>query len=302
MQPLRAPEGRFDRPLPPRRDPAPSRLAYRVDRLWLTPMFRRGLRVGLPVLLVTALVGGYLADSGNRAALVAGLADLRREIEERPEFMVSLMAIDGASEPVARAVRDMLPVDLPASSFVLDLEALRASIEQIDAVENADLHIRPGGILQVTVRERQPAILWRNAAGLQMLDIYGHRVATLLDRSARADLPVIAGEGADAHVDEALAIFRAAEPIHHRLRGLVRMGERRWDMVLDRNQRILLPEDDAVTAVERLIALDQAEDVLGRDIASVDMRNDQRPTLRILGGRTAEFNTINGSETGVQTQ
>lgn len=279
MQPLRAPERRHAEP--PRRDPAPSRLSYRVERLWLTPAFRKVVRVGLPSFLIVATVTGYLADADRRGALQTMLADLRQSVENRPEFRVSLMAIDGASEPVANAIRSMLPVTLPASSFRLDLAALRATIAQIDAVASADLHIRKGGILQVTVTERQPAVLWRTGPGLEMLDATGHRVATLLDRTARPDLPVIAGEGADARVTEALEILDAARPIHARIRGLVRVGERRWNIVLDRDQRILLPETGPVEAVRRVIALDQAEDMLGRAITDVDMRNTNRPTIRL---------------------
>ncbi|MFZ1725533.1 MAG: cell division protein FtsQ/DivIB, partial [Albidovulum sp.] len=115
-------------------------------------------------------------------------------------------------------------------------------------------------------------------------------------------LPVIAGEGADENVTEALAIFRAARPIQHRIRGLVRMGERRWDVVLDRDQRIMLPESDPVSALERIIALDQAEDMLGRDIAAVDMRNEQRPTIRLLGGQVATMDISNEIQTRVPGQ
>ncbi|MEZ5778248.1 MAG: cell division protein FtsQ/DivIB [Paracoccaceae bacterium] len=288
MQPLRAPERRFAEPAP-RRDPAPSRWAYRAERLWLTPGFRRAVRLGLPSLLIVGAVVGYLADPGRRAALQTGLADLRLSVENRPEFMVGLMAIDGASGPVAKAIRGMLPVTLPVSSFRLDLEALRATIEQVDAVASAELHIRKGGVLQVTVRERVPAILWRSARGLEMLDATGHRVATLLDRAARPDLPVIAGEGADKAVAEALAVLDAARPVRARIRGLVRMGERRWDVVLDREQRILLPEDQPVEAIQRVIALDQAEDMLGRDLLIVDMRNNSRPTIRLAGTGETDF-------------
>jgi cell division protein FtsQ len=195
--------------------------------------------------------------------------------------MVGLMAIDGASEPVANAIRGMLPVTLPASSFRIDLEALRATIAQIDAVASAELRIRKGGVLQVTVTERVPAVLWRRGTALEMLDAGGHRVATLLDRVARPDLPVIAGEGAETNVAEALAILKAAEPIQARVRGLVRVGERRWDVVLDRDQRLLLPETGPVAAIQRVIALDQAEDMLGRDLTVVDLRNENRPTVRI---------------------
>ena len=64
-----------------------------------------------------------------------------------------------------------------------------------------------------------------------------------------------------------------------RLRGLVRMGERRWDLVLDRDQRILLPEDGAVEALERVIALDEAQDILSRDILQVDLRRKTEMTF-----------------------
>ncbi|MFZ1479702.1 MAG: cell division protein FtsQ/DivIB, partial [Paracoccaceae bacterium] len=62
---------------------------------------------------------------------------------------------------------------------------------------------------------------------------------------------------------------------------LVRMGERRWDLVLDRDQRILLPSDNPVRALERLLALDHAQDILARDLMAIDLRNDARPTLRL---------------------
>ncbi|SPH17001.1 Cell division protein FtsQ [Defluviimonas aquaemixtae] len=280
MRPLRAPERRYIG-AEHRRDPAPSRLAYRIERLWLTPAFRLAMRAGVPFVLALSVAGGYLADEDRRAAIGTKIADTRQNIEERPEFMVSLMAIDGASDPVANAIRSMVPVDLPESSFRLDLEAMRATIAQIDAVASAELRIRKGGILQVTVTEREPAILWRGARGLEMLDAKGHRVATLLDRAARPDLPVIAGEGADDHVPEALEILAAAQPVGDRIRGLVRLGDRRWDVVLDRDQRILLPEIDPVTALQAVIALNTAQDVLGRDLTSIDMRNPDRPTVRL---------------------
>ena len=80
---------------------------------------------------------------------------------------------------------------------------------------------------------------------------------------------------------EALALIDAAGPLVMRLRGLVRVGERRWDLVLDRNQRILLPTDRPVQALERLLALDQSDDLLARDLVAIDLRQDKRPVLRL---------------------
>ena len=141
--------------------------------------------------------------------------------------------------------------------------------------------MRSGGILHVAITERVPVIVWRTGDAIEMLDATGHRVAGLGARSDRPDLPLIAGIGAEQAADEALAVYAAAAPILPRVRGLVRMGERRWDIILDRDQRIMLPATNPVQAVERLIALDQVQDLLARDILTVDLRNEHRPVLRL---------------------
>ena len=68
-------------------------------------------------------------------------------------------------------------------------------------------------------------------------------------------------------------------------------------MVLDRDQRILLPAHEPVRALERLLALDKAEDLLNRDILTVDLRNQQRPTLRLAADALRELRRAQGIET-----
>ena len=82
---------------------------------------------------------------------------------------------------------------------------------------------------------------------------------------------------------------------------MVLIGERRWDLVLDRDQRVMLPEAGAVAALNRVIELDRAEDLLARDVAVVDMRNDYRPTIRLgaaamatLRGEALDETKVNG--------
>ena len=285
----------------PRRDPAPSRAAYRMHRLWLTPVFRAAFRVGLPAFTLVFVAGVYLSDDARRANIGTALTDMRHSIEQRPEFMVSQMVIEGASDEVSNALRAIVPVQLPVSSFDLDMDAMRTTLEGFDAVASAELHIRTGGVLAVTIEQRRPALVWRSRIGLDLLDETGHRVASIPLREARADLPLIAGDGAEKAVPEALALLAAAGPLDARLRGLVRMGERRWDLVLDRNQRILLPETEPVQALERAIALDQAQDLLARAITIVDLRNQHRPTVRLAAIAPADPEGVTEVKAGATT-
>ena len=282
---------------PMRRDPSPSRYAYRMQRLWLTPLFRVLVRFGLPVLLVAAVAGLVFYDESRRTALAQGFAGLRQAFEQRPEFRVSFVSIDGASPDLSDAVRAKLGLKLPQSSFDLDLDALRLKAEAMDAVQSAELRVRSGGVLQVVLTEREPALVWRIEDRLVLLDATGHRVAGLAERADRSDLPLVAGEGADAATPEALAILDASGPIAARLRGLVRMGDRRWDIVLDRKQRIQLPAENPVAALERLLALDTAEKLLDRDILAIDLRNEQRPVLRLAPFALSEVRRAQGLTT-----
>ncbi len=269
------------RPDPARHDPAPSRLAYRMERMRLSPAYRLALRIGLPLVLIGGTVGGYMASDTRRAALFQTVADIRAEIEERPEFMVTALAIDGASPAVADDLRAALALRLPQSSFHLDLDALRQTALTLPALRTVAVHVRAGGILQVDVSERVPVALWRNRDGLLLVDAEGATVRPAAFRDDHPTLPLIAGDGASDAVTEALQIIAAAGPLSPRLRGLVRVGLRRWDVVLDRGQRILLPEDAPVQALERAVAMDQAKDVLDRDVAVVDLRVPERLTVRM---------------------
>ncbi len=277
-----------------RRDPAPSRIAYRLHRLWLTPFFRTFLRVGLPAFALVFAGGVFLSDESRRDAIAEGIDAMRREIQERPEFMVTHLVINDASDIVAAEIRNRLQLTLPVNSFALDLEAMRREVEALDQVARAEVRLRTSGLLELRVSERVPVALWRSADGLALLDAAGVRAGWADARADHPELPLIAGQGADAQVSEAMMLFAAAEPIADRVRGLVRMGERRWDLVLDRDQRILLPETGALRALERAVAMHIAQDLLERDVSSVDLRLERRPTLRMAPDAMAEWHRVRG--------
>ncbi|MDX8351315.1 cell division protein FtsQ/DivIB [Cognatiyoonia sp. IB215182] len=263
------------------RDPAPSKLDYKWQRLMLTPGFRATVRIGVPILLIMAIIGSWYSKPENRAALAAQIASAKQSFQERPQFMVQRLNITGADGEITAAVRDLLPSNYPMSSFDLDLEEMRAAIEALDPIKSASVRVGQAGTLDVRLTPRLPAALWRDGATLRLIDGDGVRSGTVAARADRLDLPLIAGDGAEQKIAEALALYAGSGPLRERVRGLVRMGERRWDIVLDRDQRILLPGDGAVAALDRVIALNEAQDMLSRDVAVVDMRNAERPTLRM---------------------
>ena len=272
---------RAARDVAPAHDPAPSRAAYRMNRLWLSPLFRRLVTRLLPVAVVVGALAAWGLQPEQRETFAGWAEQVRVSVEARPEFQVRQMAVTGASPVLADAIRARLALEFPVSWFELDPQQIHVAVAQFDAVAEVEVTLELGGALTVAVREREPAAIWRRRGALELLDAEGHRVAYIDRRAGRADLPLVTGDGADAAVPEALALVEAAAPIADRLRGLTRRGARRWDVVLDRDQVIQLPARDPLLALERVLAMHRALDLLNRDVPVVDMRNAQRPTVRL---------------------
>ncbi len=265
-----------------RKGPGPSKLSYRLSRAWAKPIVRNAALVYLP-LVALAIVGWRVAaNDGWRGMIEARFVSVIDQIAARPEFAVRGVAVFGGSDKLQAEVRRTLDIQPGMSSLKLDVEELRYRAEALGAVEKATVQFDPQGTLRITVVERIAVVLFRYTDdALVMLDKNGVEIGPVERRADHPDLPVIRGPGAQGRVGEVLALLAAAPSIVPRLRALIRVGERRWDLVLDRDMLIKLPETGSVEALSRIMALHYGEELLDRDIAVIDMRLPGRPTLRM---------------------
>ena len=61
---------------------------------------------------------------------------------------------------------------------------------------------------------------------------------------------------------------------------------------------IMLPEKDAVTTLEALLALAEQRQMLERDVTVIDFRSPRRPTLRLNRNAVIELRNIRDPESG----
>lgn len=245
------------------------------------PLSRRSLLTVAPTVVLMLTAGAWLTDSKSREIILKHVDEIVMKYENRDAFQIREMHIEGASPLVESSIKLMMPVNLPISSFDIDLEGMQELVLSIDAVAGIDISVEDRGILSAVVTERQPALLWRQSSGLQIIDATGHAILKVAARDQRPDLPVIVGESANTAAGEALAILKVADDIKPRIRGLVRIGERRWDLALNRQQRIMLPAKNPVEALSDFMDMAQRHDLLGREVTVIDLRNGQYPALRV---------------------
>lgn len=278
------------RPLSPERRPAPgpSRLAFRLARAWAQQRVRNLVLVYLPLVAFGLAAWAVVSTDRLRLAIQADLEALAERVAARPEFAVKGIAIEGASPGLARELRATVGPVKGTSSLHLDLDAIRARIEALGPVATASVFFDPRGTLAIRVSERLPAALWRDMDGaLWVLDREGVTIGPAAARAEHPRLPLLLGIGAPARVEEALGLMEVAPALMPRLRAFALVGERRWDVVLDRGMTVLLPERAPARALAGAMALQFGEELFERDLTAVDLRLPERPTLR-LHPRAAE--------------
>lgn len=262
-------------------DPAPSRIAYRIMRLMLIPRLRLIFTLGFPSLLIFCATLGLFININVWENISAIKQDLKLAFVERPEFLIKVASIDGSSDELANEIREILPLDFPVSYFDLDIKYLHKVVSEIPAVASAAIKISVGGVLQINVTEKSPAFIWRKDNVMSVIDETGSFIRIANSRVDYPKLPLVVGEAADLAVSEISSLMQANEYFKDHVRAFIRVGERRWDLILENNVRIMLPQREFLAAFDRLMLMNEAGSLLSGRLSNIDMRLVVRPTVRM---------------------
>ena len=262
-------------------DPAPSIISYRLMRLMLIPRLRLILTLGIPSLVIFCGTLVFLLNINLHENIEALKEDLKRALVERPEFMIKVASVDGASDELAHEIREIMPLDFPVSYFDLDIKYLHKVLNDIPAVESAAIKVTVSGVLQIDISERTPAFIWRKDDVISVIDEKGKFIRLVTSRLDYPELPLVIGEAANLSIADISSLMEDNQYFLDQVRAFVRVGERRWDLVLDNNLRIMLPQTEFLAAFDRLMLMNHTGSLFSNQLSTIDMRLVERPTVRV---------------------
>ena len=275
-------------------DPAPSIISYRLMRLMLIPRLRLILTLGIPSLIIFCGTLILFLNINVHENIEALKKDLKRALVERPEFMIKVASVDGASDELAHEIREIMPLDFPLSYFDLDIKYLHKVLNDIPAVASAAIKVTVSGVLQIDISERIPAFIWRKDDVISVIDEKGEFIRLATSRLDYPELPLVIGEAANLSIADISSLMEDNQYFLDQVRAFVRVGERRWDLVLDNNLRIMLPQAEFLAAFDRLMLMSESGSLFSNQLSSIDMRLVERPTVRV-GAASVDRLTYNSS-------
>lgn len=251
----------------PKRPPAPGR-TRRIVRgvVWSVAAIAF---VGAVGGAVWAWRSGFAARQWDRAKVVANTEAVR--LTRTIGFSVDQVLVEGRVRTSPEQIRKALAVHKGQAIVGVDLEAARARVEALPWVRTAMISRRLPDTLFVRLIEREPLALWQKKGKLSLID----RSGTVILRdagNAYADLPVVVGPDAPRHAADLLRMLASEPALRKRVTAAVRVGGRRWNIVMTHGIEVLLPEENPERAWRILASAQRKHGLLDRDVVAVDLR------------------------------
>ena len=262
--------------------PRPSKIRYRLERVWLRLWLRKLILYLSLILVFSTFCLLIFVYSNDWIKLKEYKNFFNNYIFERPELSVSKLEIKTTNLDLVNQINAILKLSFPINSIKLDINHIQKIINQIDSVESSNVRIKDSGVLLVEVIERKPVAVYRENDDLALIDLKGYKINNIFSRSDRKDLPLIVGTEGNYQVKEALEIYQLLSIYLNEIRGLIRIGERRWDIIFKNNKRIKLPEKHPKRSLRKFLSSDKSYLISSNDFVIIDLRFTNKIILRKL--------------------
>lgn len=277
------------------REPGAVRRALSVLALWsegfvLPRWLRRPARllgrltagdVAAPRFSASIMTATFLAATGLYGAQVGGhMPALIQALTARSGFAVEQVRVTGHVETSEIDILDALALDGWTSLIGFDAEAARKRVTALPWVRSAAVRKVYPDTIEVEVAERTAFAIWQRGSELLLVEESGKPIAPFVG-GRKAALPLVIGAGANEAASAFITKVRGYPELYSRVKGYIRVGERRWDLRLENGITVKLPESGEDEAIVDLLAMDRDSALLSRDILSVDLRLTDRVVVQL---------------------
>jgi len=263
--------------------PRLMRRIYAVfSRIWLAGG-------GIPSFLGSILLGGFFAAVLLFGIVAGGHGEAAFKVLTSTLGLgvsrIDIASLDGEPLTYISEIDVLEAVGLDGESAMLTFDVRKAHerIVALPFVHSAILRKSYPNHLQIIVKERRPVALWQHQGRLDVIDEQGVVLVPFhTDMGRGLDLPLLVGQGANKEGAQILALAEKIagtekfSDFGSRIRAYRRVADRRWDIILDNGVEIKLPEQGFEGRLMQMLALDEAQDLVERDVLGIDLRLDDR--------------------------
>lgn len=240
----------------------------------------RFLGTGLTFAFLGAAAAVGLSASGELQGLRDRYGEPHHLLARAVGLGIERVTISGVSRLTETEVLAGAGVTARLSLPFLSVGETRERLERLPLIKSASVRKLYPNELAIALIEREPHALWQRNGELFIIAADG-TVIDAFEDARFADLPLVVGEEANAHVKGYLSLLESAGPLKSRIRAGTLVSGRRWTLKTDNGIDVRLPEQGVAEALARLIRLDREQKILEKDVIAVDLRMPDRVVVRL---------------------
>ena len=270
-------------------DPAPSRLSYKINRLFYRLWFKLLLMtvfLALSVLLAKKFFYKNIDLNAEIRSLSKESSDLYKGLTE---LSIRKILVNGAQDSLRKEIITLVEDAANKGFSALKAQTLREKIEEIKKVKKAFVKLSTDGIVIVNVIERKEAIVFFNNDLYEVLDSNGVILTINQNYEGLSSFPLLVGKNGSKNIPELMALVNEIGSYQSEVLYYEWVGERRWDIHMKNDLVFKLPENNLSKGLEVMrMFLNETNRPL-KPIVSVDLRNIDKPIIKFKKAPPVEY-------------
>jgi cell division protein FtsQ len=194
-------------------------------------------------------------------------------------FALREVRVEGRGETAVADILAAVRANRGDPILAIDIDAVRQRLEDLPWIETASVERRFPDQLIVSVTEAEPMALWQRSQKLYLVSRDGAVIETA-NLGKYAKLLIIVGEDAPKKAQDLFDILAQEPDLRAHVTAAVLVGKRRWNIRMDNDVDVKLPEDGALQAWRHFADLNRRNNLLDKDVIAVDLRQPDRVVVR----------------------
>lgn len=233
-------------------------------------------------------LGAWLVMSNTTTKISIWAHNETIEITSALGFNVDDILVEGRVYTDPGILKAIINIEKGDPLFSFNPQSAQDMIEKISWVKTAHVERRWPNTIYIGLEEHTPIALWQKDKQLHLLNTEGETIASK-SLAPFKDLIIVIGEDAPKHTPDLIANLKAEESVFERVESASRISERRWDLTLKNGMKIVLPENDIGLAIHRVAKAQEEDNLLEKDLMSLDVRDPSRMIVRTAPGAAQDY-------------
>lgn len=179
--------------------------------------------------------------------------------------------IQGRHFTSQQAILQAIHMHQGQSIFTYSPWEVKERLLQFPWVKNVMVHRQLPGIIHISLTEHTPIARWQHQQKLALIAEDGTILNVPVSHNFHT-LPIVVGLDAPQQTPSLLNLLSTYPEVQKRLVAIVRINKRRWDLALQRNVTIKLPETGVEAALARLNFILEGKKINLDEVESIDLR------------------------------